>query len=69
MSRGLGLHFHEGWHSFEIVDGTDVEKTWSKDFKASRSFWAVFLTRRGTGDWQVLGWFDDYKGWRLGFLS
>ncbi|CAJ1460142.1 unnamed protein product, partial [Effrenium voratum] len=22
-----------GWHSFEIVDGTDVEKTWSKDFK------------------------------------
>lgn len=23
-----------GWHTFEIIDGTDSEKTWSKDFKA-----------------------------------
>lgn len=35
-----------GWHTFEIIDGTDSEKTWSKDFKvAGVVFEFVFALR------------------------
>eukprot|EP00434_Breviolum_minutum_P039775 symbB.v1.2.035335.t1/scaffold4678.1/size36577/2 len=38
-----------GWHTFEIIDGTDSEKTWSKDFKVLGCFFFSTLDLDGSG--------------------